>query len=186
MPIILTMLAADRAKPQLRFPDFAARCLPAKSLAKFLAMKSLDPGIMRWLVRVFVAVVLLIVVGIGVSVYLGISASLHAEKALHSINLVTVVVDRFVQQEKRWPKSWDDLHAISTVDAPTMYSWPGDAKTVQQFVAIDFETDVKVIASQTVGDFDAIKPIGSYYPYKDYGFVDSLIENAKVVADGQH
>jgi len=57
-----------------------------------------------------------------------------------------------------------------------MYAWPADADAVRQFVTIDFNADMGVIASQTVDDFDAIRPIGSYYPYKDYGHVQSLIE----------
>jgi hypothetical protein len=148
-------------------------------------MKPSGSGVKRWLVRVIVAVVLLVAVAIGVCVYLGISTSLHAEKTLHAINLATVVVDRFIQQERRWPNSWDDLRCVQTVDAPSMYSWPDDIGTIQGFVTIDFDVDVKVIASQTVDDFDAIEPIGSYYPYKDYGFVGSLIESARTATSGQ-
>jgi hypothetical protein len=99
--------------------------------------------------------------------------------------LATVVVDRFIQQEQRWPNSWDDLRGVQTVDAPSMYSWPEDADTIQEYVTIDFDVDVNVIASQTADDFDAIEPIGSFYPYKDYGFVDSLIESAKTATSGQ-
>ena len=148
-------------------------------------MKPSGSGVKRWLVRVIVAAVLLVAVAIGVCAYLGISTSLHAEKTLHAINLVTVVVDRFIQQEQRWPNSWDDLRSVQTVDAPSMYSWPDDADIIQEFVTIDFNGDLTVIALQTADDFDAIEPIGSYYPHKDYGFVDSLIESAKTATSGQ-
>ena len=138
-----------------------------------------------WLVRIFVVGAILGTIAVGTCVYLGISSSLHAERTLHSINLSTVVVDRFIQQEQRWPKSWDDLRSVQAVDAPSMYSWPEDAETVREFVAIDFDANVLTVASQTADDFDAIKPIGSYYPYKKYGYVDSLIESARVITDGQ-
>ena len=135
--------------------------------------------ITRWLVRGIVGTVLLAVVGGVICAYLAISSSLHAEKTLHAVNFVTVVVDRFVQQYHRWPKSWDELRRVQATGVGSMYSWPADADAVRQFVTIDFNADMGVIASQTVDDFDAITPIGSYYPYKDYGHVQSLIETVK-------
>lgn len=115
----------------------------------------------------------------------GIATSMHAESTLHAINLVTVVVDCFIQQENRWPKSWTDLHAVNTVDAPSMYSWPHDAETVKDLLAMEFKTDLATIASQSAEEFDAIRPVGPCYPYDHYGFVDSLIENAKTVVHRQ-
>jgi len=139
----------------------------------------------KWLVRVSLAALLLIAFSYGASVYYSISTSLHAEMTLHAINLVTVVVDRFVQQENRWPKSWDDLQVVRAVDVPSCYSWPDDAETLRDFVAIDFDADLTTLGSQTVEEFDAIGPTGAYYPYKDYGFIQALIENAKTVVVGQ-
>jgi hypothetical protein len=149
-------------------------------------MRSLDSRTKHWIGRTIAAAVLLAAIGFGACVYLGISSSLHAERGLHSINLVTVLVDRFLQQEKRWPTSWKDLYTITDAKAPSMYSWPKDSETVQEFVAIDFDANLSRIASQTVEDFDAIKPIGSCYDYKQYHFVSSLIEDAKNVVDSQH
>jgi hypothetical protein len=149
-------------------------------------MRYLGSGVKRWLGRAVVGVVLLAAaVSIGVCVYLGISA-LQAEKSPHAVNLVTAVVDRFIQQEKRWPTSWDELRAINAVDVPSMYSWPNDSEAVHELVAINFDADLTKIAAQTAEDFDAIRPIDACYPYRDYGYVDSLIKNAKAAADSRH
>jgi hypothetical protein len=153
---------------------------------QFPAMKNLGSGIKQWFGRAgIVAVLLAAGVGILVCVYLGISA-LQAEKSLHAVNLVTAVVDRFIQQEKRWPTSWDELRAINAVDVPSMYSWPDDSEAVHELVVINFDVDLTKIAAQTAEDFDAIRPIGSCFPYKDFRYVDSLIKNAKATADSRH
>ncbi len=90
-------------------------------------MKPSGSGLKQWLIRAIVAAVLVVAVAIGVCAYFGISNSLRAEQTLHAINVATVVVDRFIQQEQRWPNSWNELHEVQTVDAPSMYSWPDDA-----------------------------------------------------------
>ena len=46
----------------------------------------------RWFVRVVIVALLLVATGIGVCAYIGFSTSIHAEKALHAVNAVTVVV----------------------------------------------------------------------------------------------
>jgi hypothetical protein len=148
-------------------------------------MKQQDSCVERRSFRPFCTAALLVALGVVVFLYLGISTAWHAEKTLHAVNLVTVVVDHDLQDTNRWPKSWRDLHAVNQINAPSKYEWPADAETVKKLVTIDFEAEVKVIASQTADDFDAIRPIGSTYPYQDYGFIDSLIESAKTVADSR-
>jgi len=148
-------------------------------------MEAKHSRITRWLVRGIVGTVLLAVVGGVICVCLAISSSVHAEKTLHAVNFVTIVVDRFVQQEHRWPKSWDELRTVEATGVGSMYSWPADVDILRQFVTISFDADMGVIASQTVDDFDAIRPIGSYYPYKDYGHVKTLIETVKHSISGQ-
>ena len=121
----------------------------------------------------------LLALGLAVFAYLGISTSLHAERSLHAVNLMTVVADNFVRQEKRWPNSWNELRSVKFVDAPSMYSWPHDFDAVHELVVIEFDTDIATIASQSIERFDKITPIGACYPYKDYGFVESLLQAAK-------
>jgi hypothetical protein len=107
----------------------------------------------------------LLAAGFGIlrGVYLGISA-LQAEKSLHAVNLITAVVDRFIQQEGRWPTSWDELRTINAIDIPSMYSWPDDSEAVRELVVINFDVDLTRIAAQTAEDFDAIRPMGPCYP----------------------
>ena len=45
---------------------------------------------------------------------------------------------------------------------------------MQRRVEIDFNADLNDIAEQNSMTFDAIKPIGPFYEYRDYGIVDSL------------
>jgi len=133
----------------------------------------------QYVIRCILAVVMLAAMGVAVRVYRCISTSAHAEKTLHAINLTTVVVDRFVQQERRWPNSWAELHKVKSAQVPSMYAWPGDAAKLPDFVVIDFDADLHVIANQCVDEFEAIHPAGAYYPYKDRGYVKALIETAK-------
>ena len=56
------------------------------------------------------------------------------------------------------------------------YEWPAQSAHVQKYVAIDFGADVEVIISQNPMAFEAIKPIGRNYGYRDYGFVEPLQE----------
>ena len=139
-----------------------------------------------WFVRVVIIAALLVAIGIGVCVFIGISTSLQAEKTLHAIGLVTVVVDRFIQKEHRWPKSWEDLRTVSAGDRTSaMYSWPDDVEVLQRRVMINFDADLKTIASQTIDDFDAIQPIGPCYSYKHYGYIRPLIETIRALVDRQ-
>ena len=55
---------------------------------------------------VFVIVLTTVVVGAS-KAYLGISASLQAEENLHSTLFVIRLVEQFVAENKRWPRSWD-------------------------------------------------------------------------------
>jgi len=133
----------------------------------------------RLVIRLIVVAMLLAGVVGAVCIYLGISSSLHAEQTLHAITLATVVVDHYVQQERRWPKSWAELHKVVSVEAPSMYSWPADAETIQQFVSIDFHANLSDVASQSGEQFNAINPRGAYYPYKDRWYVKALIDTVK-------
>lgn len=92
---------------------------------------------------------------------------------------MTKVADNFVRQENRWPNSRDELRTVEFADAPSMYSWPHDVDEVRELVAIEFDTDIATVASQSTERFDKTVPIGACYPYKDYGFVGSLPQSAK-------
>ncbi len=132
----------------------------------------------RLVVGCFLCVALLLGGGIWIA-YQAVSVSIQAECALHAVNLTTVVVDKYVAREGKWPRSWDDLRTVSSVNAPTMYSWPEDWQKVRLYVTVDFDADPATLATQTVEEFDAIRPIGPSYPYKQYGHVADLLNTLK-------
>jgi hypothetical protein len=127
---------------------------------------------------------------VAAMVILGVSSSIRAEKNLHSTIFVIRLVEQFVAEERRWPRSWAELESVSfPSDAPRPgngelsvimiggqhgYEWPAASKDLQSRVAIDFSADPAALARQDPMSFAAIKPIGPYYEYRDYGFVQSL------------
>ena len=58
-----------------------------------------------------------------------------------------------------WPRSWDDVRqsaADSGCDPERMI------KTIRSYVAIDFQADPRVLATQTAGEFHAIRSLDAY------------------------
>jgi hypothetical protein len=144
----------------------------------------------RLLWQVPVAVLLVAVAYAGWKVYRGVSVSLQAEENLHATLFTVQLVERFVAQHGRWPRSWGELEALAVRgDAPAPqpgqvgavciggshgYDWPAASPELQRRVSIDFAADLAQVAAQDAMAFTAIKPIGPYYEYRDYGFVQSL------------
>lgn len=154
----------------------------------------------RWKRVIAWSVLVIVLTGVGVGAtmaYLGISASVQAEENLHSTIFVIRLVEQFVTEEKRWPHSWAELEAVAfPSDAPLPangelsviriggqhgYEWPSASTKLQQRVAIDFAADPRTIAEQDPMAFTAIKPIGPYFEYRRYGFVQSLQETIRDV-----
>jgi hypothetical protein len=142
--------------------------------------------------------VLLVAICVGASMaYLGISSSIRAEENLHSTIFVVRLVEQFVVEQKRWPRSWEELESLPfSSDTPRPgngelsvvriggqhgYPWPAASNDLQRRVAIDFAVDPAAVARQDPMTFTAIKPIGPYYEYRDYGFVQSLQATIKEV-----
>jgi hypothetical protein len=65
-----------------------------------------------------------------------------------------------------------------------MFDWPKDSHEVQQYVAVDFSADPRQLAEETAAEFDAVRPIGPYYPFKDYGSVGALLETIRSHTSG--
>lgn len=127
-----------------------------------------------WLVRALVAL-LLAAVGLGGwMVYRGVTTSLRAERNLHATLFTIRLVEQFVAERGRWPGSWEELESFSTPDDLHGKSWPAVSPEVQRRVLIDFRVDPQEVAQQDPMSFRAIKPIGPYYEYRDYGSVASL------------
>ncbi len=142
--------------------------------------------LLRWLVG-------LVVVGLGAGawmVYRGIAVSLQAEETLHATLFCVRLVEQFVAENGRWPRSWEELEELpASGEAPSPmsgrisvvriggqhgYDWPGASPEIRRRVSIDFGADPREIARQDPMSVAAIKPIGPYYEYRDYGFVASL------------
>jgi hypothetical protein len=131
----------------------------------------------------------LVIAGVWI-IYNGISTALRAEHNLHSTLYVVRLVDEFVYENKRWPESWDELEKLKftgnaytprngelnalRIGGAIEFQWPDSSLTMQRRVEIDFNADLNDIAEQNSMTFDAIKPIGPFYEYRDYGIVDSL------------
>ena len=103
--------------------------------------------------------------------------------------------EQFVHKYGRWPKSWSELEQVSFhSDAPSPlhgeltvvriggshgYDWPTRSPHLRECVTLDFAADANTIINQDPMEFEAIKPNGPCFEYRDYGFVDSLQDTLK-------
>src|SRR5207249_1677034 len=110
----------------------------------------------------------------GWLVYSVVATSLEAERNLHATRFTIGLVERFVTETGRWPRSWGELEGLSTRDTLFGQGWPAASSFVHRRVCIDFESDPWEVARQDPMRFTAIRPIGPYYEYRDYGAVESL------------
>ena len=157
----------------------------------------------RWYVGLTLVALVIAVLLVGASMlYTGITVSLQAEEELHATLFTIRLVEQFIHENGRWPKSWSDLEQMPfPSDAPSPlngeltvtriggshgYDWPMQSLHLQECVTIDFAANANTIINQNPTQFEAIKPNGTYYEYRDYGFVDSLQETLKkATANGQ-
>jgi hypothetical protein len=122
------------------------------------------------------SVAVVVAVAVGWCLYQGASASLHAEHVLHAALLVVELLQEHVEQhDGEWPRSWGDLEALPP-RRWGMFEWPKDSHDIQRYVAVDFSVDPMWLAMQTVDQFDAVRPIGPYYPFKDKGSIAALLK----------
>jgi hypothetical protein len=76
------------------------------------------------------------------------------------------------------------LNAVR-VGGAMSFQWPADSITLQSRVSINFNASLDDIATQLPGEFDAIKPIGPFFEYRDYGVVQSLQEKLRTVLEAR-
>jgi hypothetical protein len=143
----------------------------------------------RFTVRRGLVALLLAIIGLGGWVlYRGVSASLEAERNLHATLFTIRLVERFVSERGRWPRSWDELEAMSIRDDLFGQQWPAVSPEVRSRVSIDFGIDPRGVARQDPMSLTAIRPTGPYYEYRDYPPVKSLqrtIHRSIVEYDGK-
>ncbi|MEM9365902.1 MAG: hypothetical protein AAGD07_07880 [Planctomycetota bacterium] len=154
------------------------------------ATRSLDRSWRRIIVR-SVGLMALSAISLGAwMVYRGIRVSLHAEENLHTTMFTLHLVNQFVAQQGRWPHSWKELEQVSLSNVAPLppssekaitriggqhgNSWSAAYPDIRERVKIDFQADPDTMVSQDPMEFTAIRPIGPYYEYRDYGFVESL------------
>jgi hypothetical protein len=149
-------------------------------------------------------VVILCLVGFGVwSVYESARESMQAEQNLHSTLFVIRLVNHYVQEHGRWPDSWKELEAmqfgsesprsgaegtnIVRIGGAMNFKWPEQSRELRERVAIDFVINEADVVAQDVVEFKPIHPIGPYFNYWKYGFIedlqDSLAEQRKGTAE---
>ncbi len=116
----------------------------------------------------------------GYCVYRAISDALHAENVLHAGRLTIKLLDDYVtEHDGKWPSSWTDLKKLPPTDW-AMFEWPKDSAEVQRYIAVNFAAGTDSIATQSVQEFDAVRPIkGSYYEFRDEGNVGSLLKKIR-------
>ncbi len=130
---------------------------------------------MRWSVRLILIVAVIAIFAAVACVYRGITASVHAEHVLHAALLTTQLLEEhIVERNGEWPRSWSDLETLPRREW-AMFAWPADSRDVQRYVTVDFSADLQRLASQTIDDFDAVRPIGPYYDFKHRWQVESLL-----------
>jgi hypothetical protein len=127
--------------------------------------------------------------------YAGISASLQAEENLHATLFTIRLVEQYVHEYGRWPQSWREIEQMPfRGEAPSPlnnklnviriggshgYDWPAQSAHIRERVIIDFAANTTVIMNAAPTQFQAIRPDGPCYEYRDYGFVESLQETLR-------
>jgi hypothetical protein len=124
--------------------------------------------------------------GLGIwLVYRAASEALQAETNLHYSLFALQLVERFVTQKGRWPRSWAELDGVEMPDGPLGIQWPGASGEMQQRISIDFEVDPLAVTRQDRMKFTAIRPKGPFFEYRDYGDVDSLQDAIRESVSGK-
>ncbi|HZZ73443.1 MAG TPA: hypothetical protein VFE24_14410 [Pirellulales bacterium] len=125
-------------------------------------------------------------VAVGLIVDEAVTRALAAENNLHATVFTIRLVDQFVVENGRWPRSWQELKSLKSAaknsaimcgsDDDPLNGWRPD---LEQRGAIDFEVDLNTIATQDPRAFIAIRPIGPlYYEYR-YGLVAVLQKSVR-------
>jgi hypothetical protein len=138
-----------------------------------------------------VGAVLLVALTVGGVVFVrAVRTASQAEMNLHATLFAISLVEQFVAEHGRWPRSWEELEGLSVPGDPPMprqgdrtvvriggqhgYDWPAAAPRIRARVVIDFDADPAAIAAQDPAAFTAVRPNGPCYEYLHYGYVESL------------
>lgn len=81
-------------------------------------------------------------------VYLSMSVSFQAETNLHYSRFALQLVERFVTEKGRWPRSWAELENLDMPNGPLGGEWPAFSGKLQQRISIDFGINPSDVARQ--------------------------------------
>ncbi len=80
-----------------------------------------------------------------------------------------------------WPRSWDEIRACLKEQTISDRTEEELVEMVQAYIAIDFQADARVIAGQTVKEFDSIRTLGKRgVDCRDYWQVETLIDSLQI------
>jgi len=126
--------------------------------------------LLAWLARVVPVAIA------GWIYYCCVLPSLEAEITLHTTHFAVRLVEHFVTEHGRWPRSWSELEGVSMTEGPLGKEWPRVSPEVQRRVSIDFEIEPLNVARQDPMSFRAIRPIGPQFEFRHYSEVRLLQE----------
>ena len=131
---------------------------------------------LQWFIRLTYGFIVLVLVVGGIAIYQGATTAARARKTLRVTLVAVDLLKAYAEQTGgEWPRSWDDLQAVPPVREGDI-AWPDDRAEFEKRVYIDFQADPQVIAQQKPEEFEAVKPIGSYFEFRDRGSVAALIK----------
>ena len=175
---------------EVRQADGGVPCATSDFYGGWLFMTNAQRHHWSWLRYLGIAFLILVIAAVAVGGWLllhAVRVACQSEDNFDATLFTVRLVEEFVYENGRWPVSWDELeHFRFSGNAPLPRSgrglamqghkWPGEAKWIKQHVAIDFQIDPNVVATQDLKNFEAIRPIGPYYEYRGEGYVKSLQE----------
>lgn len=112
--------------------------------------------------RICLAVFCLLLIFLGRLVWLVVDESNQAEHNLHYACEVTEMIESFVQDNCRWPKSWDDLEPYRLKKVQSGNYWARDLQEMVDRVQVRFDFDSGLPKDE---DFTTDPPIQPHAPY---------------------
>jgi hypothetical protein len=123
----------------------------------------------------------------------------EAERNLLATIFAIGLVEKFVEEHRHWPKSWDELEQwkvdgvrvepqkertnVIRIGGTIHFEWPSSSQEIRKRVVIDFNAKMKDMSEQRRGEFQAIQPNGECYDYRIYGFIESLQDAIRKAID---
>lgn len=123
----------------------------------------------------------------------------EAEQNLHATLLVIGLVEKFVEEHRKWPKSWEELEEwkvdgvrvepqkertnVIRIGGAMQYEWPSSSPEIRKRVLIDFHATLNEMSKQQPREFRAIQPNGECYDYRIYGYIKSLQDTIRKAID---